>query len=257
MNELKDMIWVELRKAVRSRVPWLTGVGFLILPLMCSFLFFIYKNPALSQELGLIGTKANLVIGEVSWASYLKLVKEAFAMGGFFIICLMISWIFGREFTDHTVKDLLAVPVHRFHILAGKMITVAIWYAIVVAVSCPLSLLMGIFIHLPDFSTNLLLSECINLLYIALLNILVMIPFAYLASVGHGVLLSFGVAIAAIILANIFIVIGYAEFFPWAIPGLFSQGTPLTTISLSTIWLTALIGLLITVLWWMHADQSR
>ena len=130
-------------------------------------------------------------------------------------------------------------------------------YAVVVAVSCPLSLLMGIFIHLPDFSTNLLLSECINLLYIALLNILVMIPFAYLASVGHGVLLSFGVAIAAIILANIFIVIGYAEFFPWAIPGLFSQGTPLTTISLSTVWLTALAGMLITILWWMYADQSR
>ncbi len=251
------MIWVELRKAVRSRIPWVTGIGFLILPLMCSFLFFIYKNPALSQELGLIGTKANLVIGEVSWASYLKLVKEAFAMGGFFIICLMISWIFGREFTDHTVKDLLAVPVPRFHILVGKMVTVAIWYAFVVAISCPVSLLMGTFIQLPGFSVSLLIHECSNILYIALLNILVMIPFAYFASVGHGVLLSFGIAIIAMILANIFIVIGYAEYFPWAIPALFSQGTQLTTISLSTVWVTALVGMFITFLWWMYADQSR
>lgn len=257
MNDLKNIIWVELRKATRSRVPWLTGLGFLILPLMCCFLFFIYKNPALSQKLGLVGTKANLVIGEVSWASYLKLVKEAFAMGGFFILCLMISWVFGREFTDHTVKDLLAVPVSRFHILAGKLVTVAIWYALVVAVSCPLSLLMGSFIQLPGLSVSLLLQECSIILYIALLNFLVMIPFAYFASIGHGVLLPFGIAIVAIILANLFIVIGYAEYFPWAIPGLFSQGTPLTTISLATVWLTALVGMLITVLWWMRADQSR
>jgi hypothetical protein len=224
---------------------------------MCCFLFFIYKNPVLSQKLGLIGTKANLVIGEVSWASYLKLVKEAFAMGGFFIICLMISWVFGREFTDHTVKDLLAVPVPRFYILVGKLVTVAIWYAVVVAVSCPLSLLMGSIIQLPGLSVNLLLQECSIILYIALLNFLVMIPFAYFASEGHGVLLSFGIAIVAIILANLFLVIGYAEYFPWAIPGLFSQGTPLTTISLCTVWLTALFGLLATYLWWMRADQSR
>ena len=102
-----------------------------------------------------------------------------------------------------------------------------------------------------------LIQECSIILYIALLNFLVMIPFAYFASVGHGVLLSFGIAIVAIILANLFLVIGYAEYFPWAIPGLFSQGTPLTTISLGTVWLTALLGGLALYLWWMRADQSR
>ena len=35
------------------------------------------------------------------------------AAGGFILFVLIISWVFGREFADHTVKDLLAVPVHR------------------------------------------------------------------------------------------------------------------------------------------------
>ncbi len=257
MNDLINMIWVELHKAVKSQVPWLTGFGFLIMPVMCSFLFFIYKNPVLSRQLGLIGTKANIVVGEVNWAAYLKIVKETYAMGGFLIICLMISWVFGREFTDHTVKDILAVPIPRIDILMGKLVTVAVWYAIVVAVSCPISLLMGLALQLPGGTPALLAYESLNLLTIALFNILVMTPFAFLASLGRGFLLPFGIAILTMILDNLLAVIGYADYFPWAIPGIFSQGSPVSTGSVATVWITALLGILITYLWWMRADQSR
>jgi ABC-2 type transport system permease protein len=257
MNDLINMIRVELHKAVKSQVPWLTGFGFLILPVMSSFLFFIYKNPDLSRQLGLIGTKANIVIGEVNWPAYLKIVKEVYAMGGFFIICMMISWVFGREFTDHTVKDILAVPIPRIDVLMGKLATVAIWYGIVVVVSCPISLLMGMALQLPGGTPALLLHESLNLLTIALFNILVMTPFAFLASLGRGFLLPFGIAIVTMILDNLLAVIGYADYFPWAIPGIFSQGIPVSSGSVATVWITALLGILITYLWWMHADQSR
>jgi ABC-2 type transport system permease protein len=52
-------------------------------------------------------------------------------------------------------------------------------------------------------------------------------------------------------------IIGWGEYFPWAVPGLYVQGTALTPISFWIVALTGLAGMLATYLWWMHADQSR
>ena len=51
------------------------------------------------------------------------------AAGGFFLFCLIISWVFGREFADGTLKDMLAVPVPRASILLAKFIVAAVWSA--------------------------------------------------------------------------------------------------------------------------------
>jgi ABC-2 type transport system permease protein len=257
MENFLNMVWVEALKIRKSRIPWMVGLGFMILPLMCAFLFFVYKNPALSQQLGIVGAKANLVVGEVSWAAYFKFLKEAFAIGGFLILCLMLAWVFGREFMDHTVKDILAVPVPRANILAAKLTVIAAWYVIVVAVFFPFCLLMGSLIQLPGFSADLLLQESLSLLLMAVLNLLVTLPFAYLASLGRGIMLPIGVAILTLIIDNLTALIGYGSYFPWAIPGMLSQGEPLTLVSLIIVLVTALVGIVATYWWWMTADQSR
>ncbi|MDK2981832.1 MAG: type transport system permease protein [Chloroflexota bacterium] len=257
MKNFLNMLWVESLKTRKSRIPWMVGLGFMILPLMCAFLFFIYKNPSLSQQLGIVGAKANLMVGEVSWAAYFKIIKEAFAIGGYLIVCLMLAWVFGREFMDHTVKDILAVPVPRGHILAAKLLVVAAWYSLVFAIFYPLCLLMGNLIDLPGFTTALLQQESLNLLLIAALNLLVTLPFAYLASLGRGIMLPIGLAILILVIDNLIAVIGYGDYFPWAIPGMLSQGETLSTASLIIVLATALAGLLATYAWWMTADQSR
>jgi len=61
MNNLSDMIWIELRKAIRSRMPLWTGLGSLFMPLGIAFLIFVSRNLEISQKLGLISAKANLV----------------------------------------------------------------------------------------------------------------------------------------------------------------------------------------------------
>jgi ABC-2 type transport system permease protein len=257
MENFLNMLWVETLKVRKSRIPWMVGLGFMILPLMCAFLFFVYKNPALSQQLGIVGAKANLVVGDVSWPAYFKILKEAFAIGGFLIVCLMLAWVFGREFMDHTVKDILAVPVPRANILAAKFVVVAVWYIIVVGIFYPFCLLMGSLIQLPGLTPDLLLQESLSLLLIATLNILVTLPFAFLTSMGGGIMLPIGIAILILIIDNLAAVIGYGDYFPWAIPGMLSQGEPLTTVSLVIVLTTALAGIAATYLWWMYADQSR
>jgi len=37
------------------------------------------------------------------------------------------GWVFGREYSDRTVKDLLALPTPRLSIVLSKFIVVAIW----------------------------------------------------------------------------------------------------------------------------------
>ncbi len=130
MDNLADMIWIELRKAIRSRMPLWTGLGSLFMPFGIAFLLFVSKNPEISQKLGLISAKANLIAySATDWPTYMGLSGQMIAAGEFFLLVLAISWVFGREFADSTLKDLLAVPVQRSSILLAKFIIVTIWSA--------------------------------------------------------------------------------------------------------------------------------
>lgn len=71
MRVLSAMIWIETRKALRSRMPWFTAAGALVMPLGIAFLIFVATHTELSQKLGLVGAKANLMAYAVwcwSWA---------------------------------------------------------------------------------------------------------------------------------------------------------------------------------------------
>lgn len=257
MSYLTDTIWIEIRKAIRSRMPLFTALGFLIMPLAGAFLIFVYKNPELSRQLGLISAKANLLGGSADWPSYLNLIAQSIAIGGFFLFALIISWIFGREFADRTLKDMLAVPVPRASILLAKFIIVAIWSVMLVVEVYIVSLVMGAIIQLPQGSTNVFLQGSVNVIVSVCLLVALVTPFAFFASLGRGYLLPLGMAVLAVLLANLVIVAGWGEYFPWAVPGLYVQGTELAPVSFWIVALTGLAGMLATYLWWMHADQSR
>ena len=259
MNNLSDMIWIELRKALRSRMPLFTTLGSLFMPLGIAFLIFLAKNPEISKKLGLISAKANLIAySATDWPTYLGLFGEIIAAGGFFLFTFAISWVFGREFADGTLQDLLAVPVQRLSILLAKFIVVAIWSAALSIVIFILGLVMGAMIKLPGGSIHVILQGSALLAITACLVIMVVMPFALFASVGRGYMLPMGVAILSLIMANLVMVVGWGEYFPWAVPLLYAQGkSSLTPISYWIVFLTGLAGMIGTYLWWKLADQSR
>ena len=84
MNAFFDMLWIELRKTLRSRMPLFTVLGSLLMPLGISFLIFVSRNPEISRKLGLISAKANLMADTATnWPSYLNLFGQMIAAGGF------------------------------------------------------------------------------------------------------------------------------------------------------------------------------
>jgi ABC-2 type transport system permease protein len=259
MNNLSGMIWIEFRKAIRSRMPLYTALGSLFMPLGIAFLIFVSKNPEISQKLGLISAKANLMAySATDWQTYLGLFGMIIAAGGFILFVLVISWVFGREFVDGTLKDMLAVPVQRSSILLAKFIIVAIWSAMLTMVILIGGLVMGAIINLPGGSLGVIFQGITLVGWTACMAVAIVLPFAFFASVGRGYLLPVGVAILALMMANVVGLAGWGEFFPWAVPGLYAQakGT-LAPISFWIVFLTGLAGMIGTYLWWKVADQNR
>lgn len=259
MSNLSDMIWIEARKAIRSRMPLWTALGSLFMPFGIAFLIFVSKNPEISQKLGLISAKANLIAyAATDWPTYLRLFGQLMAAGGFFIFTLIISWVFGREFTDGTLKDMLAVPVQRSSILLAKFIVVTVWSIALSMVIFVAGLVTGAVLQLPGGSISVIFQDSALVWLTAGLVIPIVLPFAFFASAGRGYLLPLSMAVLAIMMANLVIIIGWGEYFPWAVPGLYAQGkSSLGPISFGIVFLTGLAGMVGTYLWWILADQSR
>jgi ABC-2 type transport system permease protein len=259
MNDLSSMIWVEIRKAVRSRMPLYTALGSLFMPLGIAFLIFVSRNPEISRKLGLISVKADLMAySATDWHSYLGLFGMLMAAGGFFLCVLVISWLFGREFSDRTLKDWLAVPVPRFSILLAKFIVMVIWSILLMLLMLGVGIFMGAVIQLPGGSSEVIMQGISQVFITGCLVILVVLPFALFASLGRGYLLPIGMAVLILMMTNLVALTGWGEFFPWAVPGLYVQAkVSLPPVSYLLVLLTALIGICLTYWWWMTADQNR
>jgi ABC-2 type transport system permease protein len=259
MDSLYNLLWVEMRKAIRSRMPLWTALGSLFMPVGIGFLMFVSKNPEISQKLGLVSAKADLMAyAATDWPTYLEMFGQLIAAGGFVLFILVISWTFGREFADGTLKDMLAVPVQRSSILLAKFILVAIWSAFLTVIISIAGLVMGAVIKLPGASIQVIIQGSALILITAILVIAVVLPFALFASLGRGYLLPVGLAVLTMMATNLVAIVGWGEYFPWAVPGLYAQGVSvLVPASYWIVFLTALAGMLATYAWWMRADQSR
>jgi ABC-2 type transport system permease protein len=257
MNNVMRATWVELFKARRSKVPLLTGLGFLLVPLVGGFFMVILKDPEFARRVGLISAKAQLMAGVADWPTYLELLAQSIAIGGLILFSLIGSWVFGREYSDRTVKDLLALPTSRSAIVAAKFTVIALWSAVLVAVIYLVGIGVGVLVALPHVAAQVILQGGVTLAITAGLTITSVIPIIFFASAGHGYLPPMGVAILAIFLAQAIGVAGWGEYFPWSIPTLYSQSGDLGAVSYAIIILTGVAGMAGTFIWWELADQTH
>lgn len=255
MNNFAQALWVEFLKARRSRMPLLTALGFILFPLGGGFFMVILKDPEFARRVGLISAKAQLTMGRADWETYFEFLVLGMAIGGILLFTLIGSWVFGREYSDRTVKDLLALPTSRATIVLSKFVIVAAWSAALSVMIFPIALAVGAVVGLPQVPASVIVQGGVRLAIAALLAIAVVMPILFFASAGHGYLPPVGVVILAVALAQVFGVIGYGEYFPWAIPGLYAQNENLGFISYAIVLLAGIAGVIGTLLWWEFADQ--
>jgi len=262
MSNLGQAVWVELLKARRSKMPLLTVLGFSLAPFAGGFFMIVMKDPDLAQRLGIISTKAQIVAGSADWPTYLGFLAQATAVGGIMLFGFIASWVFGREYSDHTVKDLLALPTPRFVIVLAKFILITLWSAALTGVIYLIGLGVGVAVALPPVASEILWHGTMTLVITAAMTIVIVTPIAFFASAGRGYLPPMGAAILALISAQIIAAAGWGEYFPWSVPALYAgMAGPvyaqLGAISYTIVLLASFIGLIGTFVWWEFADQAH
>lgn len=257
MNNVKQAVWVEALKARRSKMPLFTTLGFLMIPLVGGLFMIILKDPEFARRVGLISAKAQLMAGVADWPTFMNLIAQSIAIGGIILFGFIGSWVFGREYADHTVKDLLALPTSRSSIVLAKFALVIVWSVALSAIVYFIGLGIGAAVDLPQVSAEILWQGTITIVISAALTITLVTPIALFASIGHGYLPPMGVTILAIFLAQIIAVAGWGEYFPWSIPALLAQGSQLGFASYLIVLLTGVAGVVGTLIWWENADQTH
>ena len=262
MTNFRQALWVELLKARRSRMPLITALGFALAPLAGGFFMIVMKDPALARRMGMISAKAQMVAGGADWPTYFSLLAQAIAIGGILLFSLIASWVFGREWSDHTLKDLLALPTPRRSIVLAKFLVVALWALLLALVVYLLGLLVGTLVGLPPAPAAVFLQGSLTLAEAAGLTILLTPPVACFAGLGRGYLAPMGAAIFLLVLAQVVAAAGWGEYFPWSVPALHAgmagpQLGQMGPVSYALVFATSLLGIAATIGWWERADQSN
>lgn len=251
---------VESKKFFHSKVPLITMLALLMVPFIGGFFMFILKDPELAQRMGIISVKAQIV-GTADWPSYLGLLAQAISIGGLMVFGFVTSWVFGREYTDRTIKDLLALPISRNTIVLSKFILVLLWCTILSMIVFAVGLIVGNVVDIPGWSPGIVLRGLIVFVICSLLTILLSTPVALFASIGRGYLSPLGFMIFTLVLSQMVAAAGYGHLFPWAVPAIASgaagsDNAMLGGVSIIIVLLTSILGLMGTLLWWRYADQN-
>lgn len=259
MKNFLAALWTESLKVRKAKVVWLTAGAFTIAPFMAGFFMFILKDPELAKSSGLLGDQAQLA-GEANWSSYLSLHAQMIAVGGIFVFGFITSWIFGREFADQTVKDLLSLPFSRTVIVTAKFAIAFLTSFILTAYILVIGFLIGWLIRLPGWSIDMVSHELFITFGVTLLTIPLSTSVAFFASWSKGYLAPLGFVIISLVLSQIVAAIGYGTYFPWSIPALYGgiiDGEHLLNwCSLLILIVTGLIGIVGTICWWRYADHD-
>jgi ABC-2 type transport system permease protein len=263
MNSFLSAFWVETLKARRSKVSPLTAAGFSIVPIVCGLFMIILKDPEAARTMGLISTKSQLVAGTADWSTYFDVMLQATAMGGTMVFAFITSWVFGREFSDRTVKEILSLPTPRWVIVAAKFVLTALWIMGLTLVIFVIGLGIGTAISIPGWSPEVVWSSFYSIMLIALLNLMLMPFVALFASAGRGYLPALGWAVFSFVLAQIVSLLGWGGWIPWSVPVLLSGmfgPSGIEQIGMHSYLLTSLaflLGTLTTFTWWLRADQAK
>jgi ABC-2 type transport system permease protein len=255
-------LWTEMLKARRSKMMLGAAIVFMFLPFAGGLFMLILKNPEQARAMGIINAKAQITAMTADWPSYLGMIAMGAGAMGQILFAFITAWVFGREFSDHTVKEWLALPTPRWAVVTAKFVTVALWALGLGLLVFFVAMGVGLAIGIPGGSFDLARRTFLNILVTIPLNIMLMPFAAFFASRGRGYILPLAWTFLAMGFADLISVLGWGDWFPWGVPVLVSgmvkpHADHVGLHSYLMVVLACVIGLAITFNWWRNADQTR
>jgi ABC-2 type transport system permease protein len=210
-------LYAEILKLRRSSITWILILAFGFGPIVDTVFMIIIANPDLGRRLGLIAAKAHMVAVAADWTSYLSMIGQMMGIGGVIIVGMIGTFVFGREYTEGTAKNLLTLPMSRASLVAAKFAAATLWYFLIAAWVYGETFLFGVLLGLPGYSAELARSALLQgVRLVAEALLLVTVP-AWVAVATKGYLGPLGFTIGMLLLGTVLGATGWGPWFPWAI----------------------------------------
>ena len=146
------------------------------------------------------------------------------ALFAILLFSIIISYLFGREYNEHTLKTMLTVPISRGKFLISKYVMFLIWILILTVVTSLSTLAFGFAAGLTGFTLQLFINSFAELLFANILLFLTFSPFVFISLFITNMVPAM-VGGASLTLVSL-LVNGqsWAPYVPWACPYLISSG---------------------------------
>jgi ABC-type transport system involved in multi-copper enzyme maturation permease subunit len=262
MKGFIDALKAELIKIKHSRIILITFLVFTIPPLMGGVFMLIIRDPEALAKAGALAMKVRAMNFTSNWASYLDVLVQAMGVGGLLLFGFVASWIFGREYSEGTAKDLLSLPVTRTEIVHAKFAVYFLWCIGLALGNLLVGFGIGSILSLSEFNLEIISGILVQYMKTTLLTLALGTPIAFFAFWGKGYLAPLGFVSVCIVFAQIVAATGYGHYFPWAIPGLYSGAggelkNSLNIFSYLILLMITVAGYIFTIAWWKFADQTK
>ena len=234
-------IEMEFLKLKRSKIFLLSLMGAILPPLL---MFIAVTSFDEGQTFEMLFTNVNMYMS---------------AMFAVMIFAIIISYLFGREYNEHTLKTMLTIPISRGKFLASKYLMFLVWIVILTVVTSISTLVFGFAAGLEGFSIKLFANSFAQLLYANVLLFLTFSPFVFLALLITNMVPAM-VGGAALTLVNLMVYgQNWAPFVPWVCPYLIASGeiaeySTSISVSYGIILATFIVGIAVSYIYFTRND---
>lgn len=195
--------------------------------------------------------------------TYKKLfeVNTEYMIGLFAVLlcAIIISYLIGREYNEHTLKLIISAPVSKSKYLLGKYLMFLVWVLILMFISGVSAFLFGVVGGAKGFSLNVVFDGFYQLIYGGFLLFLAMSPFMFIAMLINSMVPAM-IGGSILVIANMFAwAHTIAPYFPWIAPflivsGEISQFSCPSFIPYVVIGIIFIIGILISYIYFIKKD---
>jgi ABC-2 type transport system permease protein len=254
---IRAAVTVEWLKLRRSPTAWTTSavLGLGVPALTAGFMAAATTGPPDSS----LAIKVSAMLIGAGWAAYLGMLGQIASVTMLLGVGIVVAWSFGREFAEHTISSLFALPTSRATIAAAKFLVLLGWSAVLCGVVLITAIALAPLAGLP-FPDAAAVRWAVKVLIIGLSGAVLALPLAFIASAARGYLPAVGGLILIVVVTQILTVVGVGRWFPYAIPSLWAgmggqaQAALIQPQQLLLVPLLGAIAIAATTWWWKRAQ---
>ena len=181
------------------------------------------------------------------------------ALFAILLFSIIISYLFGREYNEHTLKTMLTVPISRGKFLISKYVMFLIWILILTVVTSISTLAFGFAAGLSGFTLQLFINSFAELLFANILLFLTFSPFVFISLFITNMVPAMVGGSSLTLVSLLVNGQSWAPYVPWACPYLISSGEIADygvslIIPYGVILVTFLIGIVVSYIYFTKKD---